>query len=86
MQTYQDHPYAVILRSWGHDDKDTANRNVHIYLDSKKMLTQRELEALALLDLGNVMKLLTRWFGTQLAPVARAHLVHEIKTNRRLVG
>ncbi len=86
MQTYQDHPYAVILRNWGRTDKDQANWLVHAYLDSKRMLTQRELEVLVLLDLGNVLKLLTRWYGTQLAPVARAHLVHEIKTNRNLIG
>lgn len=86
VRTYQDHPYATVLRTWGHVTKDEANTLVRIYLDSGRVLTQRELEALVLLDVGSVMKLLTRWYGTLIAPAARAHLVHEIKTNRRLVG
>jgi len=85
MQTYQDHPYATVLRAWKYD-KDAANELVHAYLETQRTLSQRELELLVLLDLGSVMKTLTRWYGDRLAPAARAHLVHEIKTNHQLIG
>jgi len=41
---------------------------------------------LALLPIGDVFKLTIRWFGTTLAPVARAHLVVALKTNRDLIS
>jgi hypothetical protein len=85
MQTYQDHPYATVLRAWKYD-KDSANELIYDYLATQRTLSTRELELLVLLDLGSVMRTLTRWYGTRLAVAARAHLVHEIKTNQRLVG
>lgn len=77
------HPYATILMTWG-QDKDHAQCLTNEYLETRRTLSARELQVLVLLDVGDVFKVLTRWYGTQLAPVARAHLVHAIKTDRSL--
>jgi hypothetical protein len=83
-RTYLDHPYAQVLMSWG-TGKDHAAALTEMYLGGE-MLTPRELQALALLPVGDVFKLTVRWFGTMMAPVARAHLVVSLKTNRDLIS
>jgi hypothetical protein len=79
-----DHPYAKILMIWG-TDKDHAAELTESYLRGE-MLSPRELQALALMPAGDVFKLTTRWFGTTLAPVARAHLVVALKTSKSLIS
>lgn len=85
MMTTDDHPFVVVMRTWGFDDERSYGL-VAAYLASHRTLSQRELEVLVLLDTGDVFKILTRWFGSELAVVARAHLVDAIKTNKLLLG
>jgi hypothetical protein len=85
MQTYMNHPFAQILIDWG-TNKNHAAELTEMYIGSHEILTPRELQALALLPIGDVFKLTIRWFGTTLAPVARAHLVVALKTNRDLIS